>query len=259
MTGSHAAGELHSHGTMLWLDARAKILALIGMVFVVVSTPASAWQAFVAYWVLLLLYGLAGRVPPLLIARRLIVVLPFVLLVVILLPFIRPDVSKGEYWVNVAGMHLSSGGLNTVYNVVLKSLTSVCALMMLSATTSFPDLMRGFERLWIPRIFIEIVAFAWRYLYVFRDEALRMKRARDARAWRGRWLWQAWTIGLMIGSLFLRAYERAERVYHAMKARGYEGQTHSAKPRQMARPDWGLIMLFAVSLTIIRLWVWQTH
>jgi cobalt/nickel transport system permease protein len=144
-------------------------------------------------------------------------------------------------------------------NVAFKSLTSVCALMLLSATTSFQSLLRGFERLHVPRVFVEIVAFAWRYLFVLREEAQRMLRARDARAWHARWFWQAWVIGLMVGSLFLRAYERAERVYQAMKARGYHGHSHTYFDKPLSRPDWGLMVMFGVALTVIRVWAWQMH
>ncbi|MCZ7604864.1 MAG: cobalt ECF transporter T component CbiQ [Planctomycetota bacterium] len=258
MSGSHASGELHAHGALLWLDPRAKIVSLFAVVFVAISTPAEAWQAFAAYWALLTLYALVGAIPPRQILRRLILVIPFVLLVLLVQPLREPDFSKGEYWVEVLGMQVSSGGLAVLANVALKSLTSVYALILLSATTPFNDMLRGFERLYVPTVFVEIAAFAWRYLFVLRDEAQRMLRARDARAWKGRWLWQAWVIGLMVGSLFLRAYERAERVYQAMKARGYYGQSHTHFDRSMTRPDWGLIVLFAAVLAATRTWVWQT-
>ncbi|MCA8936499.1 MAG: cobalt ECF transporter T component CbiQ [Planctomycetes bacterium] len=258
MTGSHTAGELHAHGTLLWLDARAKIVSLFAVVFVAVSTPARAWQAFVVYWVLLTLYALAGMIPPRQILRRLLVVIPFLLLVLVFLPFMKPDFSRGEYWVSVGGFLMSSRSVDVLANVSTKSLTSVYALILLSASTPFGDMLRGFERLRVPAVFVETVAFAWRYLFVLRDEAQRMLRARDARAWRGRWVWQVWVIGLMIGSLFLRAFERAERVYQAMKARGYHGHSHTYFDKSMTRPDYGLVVMFAVVLAATRIWVWRT-
>ncbi|MCB9894902.1 MAG: cobalt ECF transporter T component CbiQ [Planctomycetes bacterium] len=259
MGGSHAAGELHAHGTLLWIDARAKILCMFAVVFVAISTPPKAWQAFAGYGALLVLFGLIGRVPWWILAKRFVVVLPFILLVLVFLPFMKPDTARGEYWVSVFGFRMSSRALVVLQNVAFKSLTSVFAMMLLSATTSFQSLLRGFERLYVPRVFIEIVGFAWRYLFVLREEAQRMLRARDARAWRGRWLWQAWVVGLMVGSLFLRAYERAERVYQSMKARGYHGDSHTYFDKPLSKPDWGLIALFTVALTMIRIWAWQIH
>jgi cobalt/nickel transport system permease protein len=257
VSGSHPRGLPAADGPLAALDARAKILCMLGVVLAAVSTPAEAGPAFAAYAGLLLLFGLAGRVPWLALLRRLAVVLPFLLLVLVFLPFLRPDPSRGEHWVHVLGLSMSSHAVAVLRNVLFKSLTCVTALMLLSATTTFPSLLRGFERLRVPQVFVETVAFAWRYLFVLRDEARRMLRARDARAWRGRWLWQARVIGLMIGSLFLRAYERAERVYHAMKARGYHGHAHTYFDKPMAPPDWGVIALFAAALAAIRMWAWR--
>lgn len=257
MGGSHAAGELHAHGALLWLDARAKIIALIGLVFVAVSTPPTAWQAFAGYAGLLVLYGLAGSVPWLIVARRMVVVVPFVLLVLVFVPFMEPDFSRGQHWVMLWGFKISSHALLMIQNVLLKSSISVFAVALLTSTTNFPDLLRGFQRLYVPTILVEITALAWRYIFVLREETQRMLRARDARAWHARFAWQTWALGLMIGTLFLRTYERAERVYHAMKARGYQGQLQARTARPMARPDWGLIVLFVVVACGIRLWAWK--
>jgi cobalt/nickel transport system permease protein len=257
MGGTHSAGELHAHGALLWLDPRAKIISLIGVIFVAVSTPPTAWQAFAAYGALLLLYGLAGSVPWLIVARRMVVVVPFVLLVLVFVPFMEPDFSRGQYWVTLWKFRISSHALLVIQNVLMKSAISVFAVALLTSTTNFPDLLRGFQRLKVPTIFVEIVALAWRYIFVLREETTRMLRARDARAWHARFAWQTWALGLMIGTLFLRTYERAERVYHAMQARGYQGQAQARYSRPMARPDWGLILLFAVAAAGIRLWAWK--
>lgn len=257
MGGSHAAGELHGHGALLWLDPRAKIIALIGLIFVAVSTPPDKWQAFAGYAGLLALYGLAGGVPWLIVARRMVVVIPFVVLVLVFVPFMEPDFSRGEHWVLVWKFKLSSRALLVIQNVLLKSAISVFAVALLTSTTNFPDLLRGFQRLYVPTIFVEIVALAWRYIFVLREETQRMLRARDARAWHARFAWQTWALGLMIGTLFLRTYERAERVYHAMKARGYQGQLYARATRRMAQPDWGLLVLFTVVAAGIRVWAWK--
>ncbi len=80
----------------------------------------------------------------------------------------------------------------------------------------------------------------YRYIFVIAEEALRLMRARDSRsagvegrksggtAW-----WRAGILGSMVGSLFLRSYERSERVYAAMQARGYDGE-----PRFLWNPSW---------------------
>jgi len=63
----------------------------------------------------------------------------------------------------------------------------------------------------------------YRYSFILIDEMYRMKRARDARCFGGKWFWQTKVIGHMIGTLFLRSFHRGERVYLAMLSRGYNG------------------------------------
>jgi cobalt/nickel transport system permease protein len=75
----------------------------------------------------------------------------------------------------------------------------------------------------VPRIFILIVSFMYRYTFVFVEELRRMQRAMASRNYRARWLWNVPALGHMLGALFLRSYSRGERVYVAMLSRGYEG------------------------------------
>ena len=96
-------------------------------------------------------------------------------------------------------------------------------MILLYSTTTFPSLIRGMEKLGVPRVFTVLLSFMYRYSFLLIDETHRMKRARDSRSFSGKWLWQLRTIGHMIGTLFLRSFSRAERVYLAMLSRGYQG------------------------------------
>ena len=84
---------------------------------------------------------------------------------------------------------------------------------------------------------VMLASFAYRYIFVLVDEAERMERARDSRCYGGRWLWHAKVIGQMIGTLFLRSYERAERVYVAMVSRGFDGRIVAPAEPRMAAAD----------------------
>jgi len=79
----------------------------------------------------------------------------------------------------------------------------------------------------MPRVMVMILSFMYRYIFVLVDEAMRMRQARDSRNFGGSRLWQMRTIGNMIGTLFIRSYERGERVYAAMLARGFDGQSRT--------------------------------
>lgn len=191
------------------LDARVKIIGLVVLPIVAVSTPAGAWAAFTAYLLILVVLCAVARLPPRYVLRRLTIEIPF-LAAAAALPFVAPD------------------GLALALTVVAKATTGVLSMVVLSSTTPFPDLLRGFERLKAPRLLVMIVAFMWRYLHVIGEELHRMRIARQARGYQARWVWQAGAMGTTVGALFIRSLERGERVYLAMASRGYEGGTPAA-------------------------------
>lgn len=211
------------------LDARTKILSLFCLVVICVSTPPTAYLAFLACFLLLVTAVALSRVPPGYILKRSLIIVPFVLMVAVFIPFLKPNGTVGSsYNLGIGSLTVYSSGLLVLWNVLIKSYIAVLSMILLSSTTPFSKLLRGFEQLHIPKIFIMLASFAYRYIFVLVDETERMKRARDARCYGGKWLWHSKTIGQMIGTLFLRSYERAERVYVAMVSRGFRGTTASA-------------------------------
>ena len=62
-----------------------------------------------------------------------------------------------------------------------------------------------------------------RYGDVVAGDLRRMRIARISRAHDPRWLWQARAVAGSAGALFIRTYERGERIHAAMLARGYDG------------------------------------
>jgi cobalt/nickel transport system permease protein len=156
-------------------------------------------------------------------AKKVLVILPFVLVVAISIPFMKKDAIGGGYNLGLGELSVSRSGLWILWNVVIKSCLGVFSIILLSSTTSFPQLIRGMERLGSPKIFTMLASFMYRYSFILVDEILRIKRARDSRCFGGRWFWQSKVVGHMVGTLFLRSYHRGERVYLAMLSRGYSG------------------------------------
>ena len=116
---------------------------------------------------------------------------------------------------------LSEPGLWGAWNIVVKGTLGVAATSLLTATTTVPELLRALERLRVPRPVVGIAGFMVRYGEVLTDDLRRMRIARISRGDDPRWIWQAMGIARTAGALFVRSYERGERVYIAMLARGY--------------------------------------
>ncbi len=125
----------------------------------------------------------------------------------------------------------TDAGIVAAATVMAKAWLSVQTMMALMATTHFSELLSALAALRLPPVLIMTLGMAYRYLFILHDEALRMLRARDSRSASlpnrraGRnVLWGATITGQMVGTLVIRVYERSERVYATMLARGYNGQ-----------------------------------
>jgi cobalt/nickel transport system permease protein len=218
MSGPHShALYVHGHTWIHRLAPQCKLAAQFLFVIAVVATPREAFWAFGAYAALVTGLVVAARLPLGFVAKRLVFEVPFILFAV-LLPFI----GRGER-VDVFGLSMSVEGLWGAWNIVAKATLGLSISIVVAATTTMPEFLRGFERLHMPRAFTSTLSFMIRYVDVIADEMRRMKVARISRGYDPRWIWQAKAIGSAAGALFIRSYERGERVYLSMLSRGYEG------------------------------------
>lgn len=224
MAGSHDAHLLHRSGSspVHRLPPEVKIAAALGFTVAVVSTPREAFWAFGAYAGLVGLVATAARIPPGWLLRRATIELPFVALA-----FALPFLAGGER-ISWAGLSLSVDGLLGGWNILAKATLGLLASLLLVGTTSVRDLILGLDRLRCPPALTQIATFMLRYLDVLAGEAQRMRVARIARGDDPRFLWQLRGFAAGVGALFLRAYERGERVWLAMRARGWDGRMPAA-------------------------------
>jgi len=233
------------------LDPRTRFITTFAFILVVVLTPPTRWQAFALYFALLAGLILLSKLPPLYVLKRSLVIVPFVLMIAIFIPFFRPGEVVGSYNVWLWELSITYSGLLVLWNVVIKAWLSILSLIVLSSTTKFSELLKGLEQLRMPKVMVMILSFMYRYIFVLVDEVIRMKQARDSRNFGGKRTWQLKTIGNMVGTLFLRSYERGERVYGAMVARGFEGQTRTLTNLRFQAVDLYYAMGFAVVLALI--------
>jgi cobalt/nickel transport system permease protein len=214
---------LPGHSLIHRLDPRLKLLAVLAFVIITTSIQPHAWLAL-AFLVGLILIAIGlSRIPVLGMLERSAVVLPFAGLVAISLPFTQTGQTIWHWHLGGWTLAITAEGLVSFASLMLKAWLSVLASGLLIATTPFTDLLEAMRALHIPDILITIISFMYRYLFVLVDEAQRLQVARQARSvgtGRTMW-WRAKVLGGMIGSLFIRSYERSERIYHAMLSRGF--------------------------------------
>lgn len=231
MGGGHShALHLERESPVSRLPPEVKLLASVGFTVAVVLTPREEFWAFAVYVVMVAGVAALARVPAGWLAKRTLIEMPFVVLAVLL-----PVFGQGER-VEWLGLSLSVDGLLGAWNIIVKGTLGVLASLLLAATTPMRDLIVGLDRLRCPQILTQIATFMLRYIDVLGAEAQRMRIARLSRGYDPRFLWQVKAFASSVGTLFLRAFERGERVYLAMVSRGYTGRLPQLAGSPPARP-----------------------
>lgn len=199
----HDHGDGHKHGPLQHLPAGGKLAGALFLILTVVLLPRTALTGLLM--VAAVIGGLlaVSQIPLWFLLKRLLLLEPLVLGVAGLMWF-QPDGGK-------------------IFALVMfKANLCLLTTILLSNTTPFAELLRVLQRLRMPWVFVTTLTLMHRYLFVLRDEAERMRRARASRTFtRGRrFQWLA--LSSVLGQLFVRASERAERIYNAMCARGWK-------------------------------------
>lgn len=238
------------------LDPRVKLIVAVAFIIGVALLPDGAWLLYGIAFALVMGATITARLSPLLVIKRSLVGLPFLLAAISIL-FTLPG---NVLWSGPMGLSISDAGLTRFASIVLRSLISLQAAVLLTATTPFPDLLHAMRHLKVPNLFFAIIAFMYRYLFVLTDEAARLLRGRAARSASlpgykagGSLSWRAGTAGSMVGQLFVRSLDRSERVYQAMQARGYRGQMMTMHPHVMSRGDWAALVAGCMAAVVLAL------
>jgi cobalt/nickel transport system permease protein len=209
------------------IEARLKAVGALALIVAAVLLPPVRTWPFAAYLAFLAVLLALARLPLAPVLRRLAGFAPFILTAAVLLPFTRPGDGTVSASLQLGGWELPlyRAGLLAAKAVLLKSLISALSVVLLVSTTPFSGLLRALERLHFPRLLLAIIAFLYRYLFLLQGEFLRLTRAARSRNWEaGPFRTRLAAAGGIVGSLFLRTYDRGERVYTAMLARGYDGR-----------------------------------
>ncbi|MGW6397113.1 cobalt ECF transporter T component CbiQ [Streptomyces sp. NPDC055134] len=241
----------HGHSPVHGLPPHTKLAAVFCFVIVVVSTPREAMWAFALYAVLLAGVAYAARVPAAFLLKRLLIEIPFVAFAVLM-----PFVAQGER-VDVLGMSLSVNGLWGAWNVLAKGTLGVAASVLLASTTELRELLLGLQRLKLPPLLVQIASFMIRYGDVITDEMRRMKIARESRGFEASGVKHWGVLAKSAGALFIRSYERGERVHLAMVSRGYAGSMPVIDDVSASRTQWSYALTLPCAALVVCLLGWM--
>jgi len=217
----------------------------LAFISTVALTPVEAWPAYVLLLSVILSVEILSDLGIGYVLKRAALALPFVLAAAPVV-FTTEGTVLVSLRLGTSRLSTTMEGLARFVSVALKSWLSVQAGIVLASSTPFPDLLQAMRAIHIPRLLVAMFGLMWRYLFVLVDEALRLTRARAARSGQsdrpgaragGSLVWRARVTGGMAGNLFLRAFERSDRIYMAMVSRGYDGEARSLPLAAMAPGD----------------------
>ncbi len=251
MAGGHVHA-LYRHGetALHQLRPQVKIAAAVLFVFAVVVTPREAIWAFLVYGGILVTLASLARLGTGFVATRMLIEVPFVI-AALLIPFF----AAGET-VSIIGLELSRDGLWDTWNILAKATLGLLTSIVLAGTTDVPSMLRGFEALRFPRVLTAIMGFMIRYLDVVLGEFRRMRVAMQSRGHNPSWLGHAKPYATSAGLIFVRSYERGERVYLAMASRGYDGHMPIGSGDQASLRQWGAALTAPIAAWTVAALAW---
>lgn len=197
------------------LDARVKVVGFIAFILSIALTPAHLFIAFLFYGLLICRLALLSKVPLLFILKRSLVIVPFVLMVTVFIPFFK----KGPE------------GLMIFWNVLIKSSLSIYCAVLLTSSTRFTYILKALQDLRCPKLLTIVLSFMYRYIFVVQDELMEMLQAKESRSAGGSRWFNVKALANIAAVLFIKSYERAEAVYLAMCSRGFTGHIHTINDR----------------------------
>lgn len=241
---AHAkSGHEHVHGAFFErytyvispvhaLDPRLKVLAALALVAAIVASSPLTPLEFAATAALLIAVALLAKLPARHVLSRSAIVLPFAGMLALTMP-LRHLGAPAE---RIAGLPLPAGSAAAV-GVLATAWLSAFVVVLLSASTPVPKLFAGLERLRMPRVMLTLLSFMYRYSAVLGGQLASMQRSLDSRAPGLRGAARLRLYGHLAGAMFLRSYERGERVHAAMLSRGFTGIIPTSDPLRFRSRD----------------------
>lgn len=202
------------------LDARVKIIVTFAFIVSVISYGRYEISCLLPFCIFPVAMIALSGLPLMYIARKIALICPLILMLGIFNPAFD---TKIIYHIGQTGI---TGGWISLFSLLIRSLFTVTAAFVLVGTTGFAAICQALGRLGIPELFAVQLLFLHRYIFVLADETARASRARELRS-NGKKGLGISSFASLTGHLLIRTWERAERIYKAMQARGFTGQFHA--------------------------------
>jgi cobalt/nickel transport system permease protein len=229
------------------IDPRAKVITTVCFILLVVSFDKHTVAAMIPFLVYPLVLLTAGRIPLGFVLTRIAIMSPFAVLIGVFNPLLdREAMVQLGPWV-------ITGGWLSFASILLRFLLTLSAALLLVATTGFNAVCLALERFRVPPVFVVQLLLLYRYLFVLARETARVLRAYHLRAIASKGV-PLRVYGSLVGLLLLRTLDRAQRVYTAMRCRGFNGVIHAASPLRLRLADVVFVVGWCAFFAVARMY-----
>ncbi len=228
------------------VDPRAKVITTGVFIVCVVSYGKYDLLGLLPFAIFPVVMATEGGLPLGFLGKLLLVASPFALVMGAFNPLFDQEV------VAYVGAVPVTGGWVSYASIILRFLLTVAAALVLTATTSFTGVCLALEKLKVPDVLVTQLLLLFRYIFVLGDEATRMGQARRLRSFGRRGMgWRVY--GQMLGQLLLRTFARAQRIYLAMKCRGFDGEIRVSRRLHFGAADLVFTLVWSAAFVVFRL------
>lgn len=229
-------------------DPRVKLISIFSFIVSLVLLDDLKYS-FVGLLVAFLLVYLS-KIPFRFVLGRLKWIVLFTLFFFVILPFTVP----GNEMARLNSVKISYEGVNFALLMSFRVFSATLLVFSIFSTTKFNQVIRALDKLKVPNKLVQVFMFAYRYIFVLADEFERMLTSLESRGFEMKTnLRSMKTLGKGVGMLFVKSWERAERVYSAMVSRGYSGYLKTLSKFEMSKRD--LLKAFSIIMVAIALHV----
>jgi len=248
------------------LDARVKIFGMFAIIIAMVAVPYSPMVFTVGtlfFGFIMALWALA-RLPWLVYIKRLVMVLPFGLFIILFQIFFTNRYYQVFHVIADLpfGIHIYAESVEFAFILFVKFVVCVSAIILLSSTTKLHDMLEGAGRMGLPPEFALTFGMMIRYLFVFGYIFRKINEALTTRCFDPfdstlSYRYRMKQIGYTVGTIFIRSYEQGERVYTSMLCRGYGKSSHIFVTRKPLRaPEWSFLGICIVFTVVVPVGTW---
>ena len=239
--------------TLYSVDTRVKWVGAFTVALIVLAIPIFTWAVYILLFSILLSSAIATHLPlKQVFSRTLLIEIP-VLLVLIPLPFIKEARPLVEMTLLGISVRVSLGELMRISALLVRSWLIILTMALFTMTTPPDRIFSSLASMGFPTILVNTILLMWRYLSLLSEQARTMSNARELRSIqphtatkrkRVSVLWKMKSAGSMLGGLFIRAYERSERIYQAMQLRGFDGTFQTMETQPLSTPQ--ILQIFGI-------------